>query len=101
MTRDGFRSRFEAVYGVKISARMLQDIQQAEKVRDSVMHGTGVSASDARGALRAILDYCESLRSLTLGVAGFSPFDDMRGFKGRAEPLDDRTTLLVLRGLGF
>jgi hypothetical protein len=48
-----------------------------------------------------VIEYAEALNEDIEEIAGFSPFGDLRGFKGRAEPLDNSTSRWLLKGLGF
>ena len=54
-----------------------------------------------REALVDVIEYAETLNAELKASAGFEPFGDLRGFKGRAKSLDDATSRLVLKGLGF
>jgi len=76
-------------------------MNEAEKTRDRVVHGKDVTDSELRGAIADVLEYAEKFNAEVNDTAGFRPLGNMRGFKGRAEPLDKRTTKWLMRGLGF
>lgn len=103
LTRDGFQTLYKNVMGHPFPHKALEQIQNAERIRDKVIHGKDVSDDKLRIAIIACLKYAELVNdemSSNRG-AGFKPFGDMRGFKGRGESLDVRTTKWLMRGLGF
>jgi len=65
------------------------------------MHGKSVIAVDLRKAISSIFDYAEALDSEVQKLSGVRPFGDLRGFKGRSQPLDKTTSKWLLKGLGF
>lgn len=101
LTRDGFQALFKKIFGHKMSEDTLSKIQSAEKIRDQVIHGKIVTDSDIRKAIAEVLDYAKLLNSEMEKTAGFKPFGDLRGFKGRGEPLDKSTTKWLLKGMEF
>jgi hypothetical protein len=101
MRRHEFREAFSTVFGRPVQKSIVTDWGKAEKVRDRVMHGKYVPEADKRMAVVAVLDYAEAFNSFVGRTAGFRPFGDLRGFKGRAEPLDKSTTRWLLKGMGF
>lgn len=66
-----------------------------------MVHGKAVTDTELRSAIADVLDYAVLFNADVDAAAGFKPFGDMRGFKGRADSLDKRTTKWVMRGLGF
>lgn len=100
-TRESFLLLYRNVFGHQAAAETVAKIKHAEDVRDRVIHGKRVSSRDMRRALVDVIDYAEALNSDIREIAGFEPFGDLRGFKGRAEPLDTSTTRWLLKGLGF
>lgn len=76
-------------------------LKRAEGIRDRCVHGKSVSPAQARQAVLDVLNYAEGFNAHLKGIAGFEPFGDMRGYKGRLEPLDKSTTKWLLRGMGF
>jgi hypothetical protein len=98
MSREDFRSMFRTVFSARLPD---EGLVEAEKIRDRVLHGTAVSASDHRLAAVRLLDYADELSGTVTKHGGASPFGDLRGFKGRATALEKSTSRLVLKGLGF
>jgi len=101
LTRDGFKVLFKNVMGKELKATTADAICEAEKIRDRVVHGKDVTENELRTAIADVLTYAEAFDAQVHSIAGFRPLGDMRGFKGRAEPLDKRTTKWLMRGLGF
>ncbi|AXT47696.1 hypothetical protein [Chromobacterium rhizoryzae] len=101
LTRDGFKAIYKNVFGHAISEATSDKLKEAEKSRDKVIHGKSVTDNDLREAIADVLEYAELFNSEVNSVAGFKPFADMRGFKGKADSLDIRTTKWLMRGLGF
>lgn len=101
MIREQFRNLFKAVFGQTLPKEIVDKIQNAEKIRDRVMHGKIVGQQDQRGAIANILFYAEALNGFIYNIAKFKPFGKLQGYKGRGKPLDAKTSRLVLKGLGF
>jgi len=101
ITRDSLLELFETVFGKPVSATITNHLKFAEKTRDQVVHGKNVSDADLRKAIVEIIDYAKSFDTFVDGIANFKPFGDLRGFKGRATPLEKSTTRWLLKGLGF
>ena len=101
LTPDGFKEIYKNVFGHAITSATSDKLKEAEKVRDKVIHGKSVTDNDLREAIADVLEYAELFNEEVNSVAGFKPFADMRGFKGRADSLDKRTTKWLMRGLGF
>jgi len=101
LTRDSFLNMYKNVFGRALSAATVAKIKDAEKIRDRVIHGKDVSDRDLRKALVDVIDYAEALNIEVRQIGGFEPFGHLRGFKGRAKPLDESTTRWLLKGMGF
>lgn len=101
LTRDGFLKLYETVFGKAVPQATLKLVKKAEKIRDKVIHGKTVSDSDVRESLVDVIAYAESLNEELYTVAGFEPFGNLRGFKGRGASLDNTTSRWLLKGLGF
>lgn len=101
LTRDGFRDIYKNVFGAPLPKLTSEKLKEAEKIRDRVVHGKSVPDADLREAIADCLQYGVLLNTDVVAVAGFKPVGDMRGFKGRADSLDARTTKWIMRGLGF
>ena len=100
-TREGFIEKYKNIYGVGIPSVILNKIKIAEGIRDRILHGKSVKDSKKRQAIVDALDYSEALNEHVYSRAGFKPFGDLRGYKGRGRPLDRNTTRWVLKGMGF
>lgn len=101
LTRDGFRDLFKNVFGKPLKESTTEMILEAEKIRDKVIHGKEVTQNELRQAIADVLAYAEEFNNEVCALGDFRPLGDMRGFKGRAEALDKRTTKWLMRGLGF
>lgn len=101
LKRDTFPVLFENVFGKHLKGSIIGKIEGAEKIRNKVIHGKSVSPAEMRTAIVDILEYAECLNRFVCEIAGFKPFDDLRGFKGRGQPLDAKTTRWLMKGLGF
>lgn len=101
LTRDGFIDLYKNVFGHELAKATLLKIKAAEKIRDRVIHGKDVSDAAMREAIVDVLEYAEALNADLDAAAGFKPFGNLRGFKGRAQPLDKSTSRWLLKGLGF
>jgi hypothetical protein len=101
LTREGFLKLYSTVFGKSVPDATLKLVKKAEKIRDKVIHGKKVSDSDVRESLVDVIAYAESLNKELNAVAGFEPFGDLRGFKGRGVSLDNTTSRWLLKGLGF
>ena len=101
LTRVGFKDIYKNVFGHPLNEITSIKLKEAEKTRDKVIHGKSVNDNELRVAIADVLEYAELLNQEVNLIAGFKPFSDMRGFKGRAESLDKRTTKWVMKGMGF
>jgi hypothetical protein len=101
LTRDGFLLLYNNVFGHAMSAGTSAKITQAEKIRDRVIHGKHVGDPEMRQAVLDVIEYAEALNGDLKATAGFEPFGDLRGFKGRGQSLEKSTTRWLLKGLGF
>jgi hypothetical protein len=101
MSRGRFRELFKVVFDQPLPDAVQSKLTAAEKIRDKVAHGKVLSAPDARQCLADAFTFAESFSDFVQGVAGFRPFGQLKGFKGRAESLSKETTRWVLRGMGI
>jgi hypothetical protein len=101
LTREGFKDIYKNVFGNALKEGIANKLKDAEKARDKVIHGKSVTDDELREAIADVLEYAEAFNVEVNTVAGFKPFADMRGLKGRAESLDKRTTKWLMKGLGF
>ena len=101
MSRGDFKQKFEAVFGKPIPEKIGKLLETAEATRDRVMHGKSTTEKEKRQALVDVLQYAREFNELVVSLASFRPFGELRGFKGRAKPLDKSTTRWLLKGMGF
>jgi hypothetical protein len=101
LTRDRFLEIYERVFGERLPDAISGKLKQAEKIRDKVVHGKIVSDPEMREAIHDVLEYAILMNDHLESKAGFKPFGDLRGFKGRGTPLEKSTTRWVLKGMGF
>lgn len=101
LTRDGFKDIYKNVFGKQLDKNTTDKLKDAETIRDKVVHGKIVTDNELREAIADVLEYAEAFNAEVSEIAGFKPFGDMRGFKGRADSLDKKTTKWVMRGMGF
>lgn len=99
ITRASFLTLFETIFSEPLDKNTVNKLKLAEKVRDKTVHGKGVSVSEARQAIGDVLDYAHLMNIQVDKIAGFYPFGSMKGFKGRREPLEEKTTSWLLKGL--
>lgn len=92
---------FKHVFGKPIEGSVRGSLKEAEKVRDKVMHGKRPLDINIRMAIVQVLEFAQSYNKFVNDIAGFKPFGDLRGIKGRAAALDKSTTRWVLKGMGF
>jgi len=101
LSRARFYELFKIVFGKKIPDTIRDNLEAAEDVRDKIAHGMSWNASDARVALTKVVDFATEFNTFVNNEAGFQPFGDLRGYKGRKEPLTKATTRWILRGMGI
>ena len=101
ITRAGFQDLYRTVFGGVITAPVLALIDEAEDIRDKIMHGKLVSEANKRKAAVDVLRYAKSFNDRTNTLGGIKPFGDLRGFKGRGKALDRATTRWILKGMGL
>ena len=65
------------------------------------MHGKPPSADEIRNAIARVLEYAEEINKQLQHVHKFCPYGPLNGFAGRLKKLDERTSVFVLRGMGF
>lgn len=101
MTREGFKDLYKSIFGKPIKPSVSNKLEEAEKIRDRILHGKKVSEADKKKTVIDILEYAEAFNSEINSVAGFKPFGSLKGFKGRAKSLDKSTSRWMLKGVGF
>jgi hypothetical protein len=101
MTRTRFRDLYKIVIGKSIRAAATELAKDAELIRDQILHGKPVSDGNKRKAVVSTLEYISLLNEQVYVDAKFRPCGSMKGFKGRAKPLDKKTSRWVLIGMGL
>ncbi len=101
LSRRRFRELFEIVFGQKIPNHLIEKLEKGERVRDKIAHGMTWTPAEAREGLTNVIDFTAEFNEFVAEHAGFRPFGDLRGYKGRKEPLTQDTTKWVLRGMGI
>ena len=101
MSRARFKKLFKTVFDRNIKKDLLALLEEAEKIRDKIAHGRDWKAKQARKALCDILDFAEGFNTFVYKAAGFKPFGNLKGFKGRKVPLPKKTSQWVLKGMGI
>lgn len=97
--RESYRKLYETIFGKPLNKEIISKISEAEKIRDKVMHGKDVSQEEMRKAVFRLIEYSELFNDYTFQLASFRPFGNLRGYKGRAEPLSKSTTKWLLKGM--
>jgi hypothetical protein len=101
ITRDGFVEMFATVFNRGLPTATRNLLKEAEEVRDRVMHGKTTLERDKRKAIAKVIDYACKFNESVYALAGFRPFANLRGFRGRGASLPNATTRWVLKGMGF
>ena len=101
LSRKEFLALYRAVFGKAFPEGLGKKFEKAARTRDKVVHGKKVSDSEMRQAHVDIIEYAESVNIKLQSVAGFEPFGDLRGFKGKVKSLEKGTTRWLLKGTGF
>jgi hypothetical protein len=101
LTRDGFRERFVVVFGKAVPDSTVKKLTRAESIRDRVMHGKSTTSEQKREAIALVVEYAHEFNEFVHSIAKWRPIGELRGFKGRAKPVDVSTTRWMLKGMGF
>ena len=101
MSRGRFLDLFEVVFGGRVPKQIVAKLENGEQVRDKVAHGMKWKQIEARQGLVSVIDFAKDFNDFVDSKAGFCPFGDLRGFKGRGQPLTKATTRWVLKGMGI
>ncbi|MEP7217339.1 MAG: hypothetical protein ABI876_00400 [Bacteroidota bacterium] len=101
MSREDFHAKFKTVFGEPLQSVIASKLEEAEKVRDNVLHGKNVLKPTIRKAIVDIVEFADDYNDFLYEKARFRPFGSLQGFKGRAAPLDKSTTRWLLKGIGL
>jgi len=101
LSRDKFIELFKTVFDKSIPEDLIEQLKKAETIRDRAAHGLdNWVEADARQCLVDAIDFAEEFNEFVDQQAGFRPFGNLQGFKGRGVPLPKETTRWVLKGMG-
>ncbi len=100
-TRTYFKTVFNNVLGKPIPKDALGLLENAESVRDRLIHGKGVPYKELRTGLSSALDYIAKLGGFVEGRTGKNPFGDLRGLAGKKQLLEPTTSYWVMKGIGL
>ena len=101
MSRGRFKELFKIVFGKDIPKDLLSKLEAGENVRDQIAHGKEWKGAEVRNGLVNTIDFLIEFNEYVYKLAEFKPFGSLKGFKGRAEPLEKSTTRWVLKGMGI
>jgi len=101
MSRSRFLDLYRIIFDEPIPSLITAHLAAAETVRDRVAHGKGVTDAQARFCLMEAFAFAQDFNDHVASSAGFRPFGEGRGIRGRAQPLGKETTRWVLRGMGI
>ncbi len=101
MSRGRFLELFKIVFGCRVPDDIIAKLKIGEHIRDKMAHGMKWKEAEARLGLVNVIDFAGDFNDFVDGQAGFRPFGDLRGFKGRGQPLERTTTRWVLKGMGI
>jgi hypothetical protein len=101
MTREGFIELYKTVFDCDLPKDAHTDLKSAENTRDMIMHGKGASDDKIRNAIARALEYAEEINKQLDGKHGLKPYGNLKGFAGKSQKLDKRTSRFLLKGLGF
>ena len=97
----GFRALFENVLGRKFPRSLINKLEDAQGVRNRILHGKNVEEKDFRKAVVAIIEYAEEFNQKCYDLGGFRPFGRLQGFTGAGASMDKSTSRWVLKGIGL
>ena len=103
INRPRFKIFFHKIFEQEIRGDILYRLEQADKVRNSILHGGSYSDDDVRHALSHILEYTKLFNEFVDGIKGFKPIGgDLRGvINTRSDRATETASLLALKGMGF
>ena len=103
ITRSSFVSLYKNVFELQVPENARQDFEEAERVRDAIMHGKPASDDRMRNTIARVLEYAEIINERLNQKHMFRPFvRSLRGFAGgKKKFLDRKASRFVLKGMGF
>ena len=100
-SRQEYREFFARIMGKPLPKSIAKKIEEAEDIRDHVIHGKSTSDAKMRKAVVGVIDYASEFNEFVYERAALRPFGSLKGFKGRGISLDKSTTRWILKGMGF
>jgi len=101
MTRESFLEMFKTVFNRDLPTEICNLLENAEGVRDRVIHGKRTLEQKKREAITEVIQYAEKFNEVVYAAARFRPFGNLQGFQGRGQSLSKATSRWVLKGMDF
>jgi len=101
MTRESYLEMFRTVFNRELPTEVCNLLENAEAVRDRVIHGKRTLEQKKREAIIELIQYAEKFNEVVYAAAKFRPFGNLQGLQGQGQSLSKATTRLVLKGMDF
>ena len=101
ITRESFHDMFKTVFNRDLPTETRDLLENAEGIRDRVMHGKKTLEQKKREAIVEVLQYAEKVNEIVYAAARFRPFGNLQGFHEGGQSLSKATTRWVLKGMDF
>ena len=102
MDREKFRKFFETVFDKKFPKRLIERVDNIQKIRNKIFHGKdNFSDAQVRREIVNIMNYAKEFNQDMKRISGFEPFGKLRGVPGKSKPHNKDTSRLLLKGMGF
>ncbi len=101
MTRESFLELFKTVFNLEVPTAIRILLENAEEVRDRVIHGKRTPEHEKREAIMEVIQYAENFNEIVYAAAKFRPFANLKGFHGDGQSLSKAATRWVLKGMDF
>ncbi len=101
LTRETFLEMFKTVFNLEVPTAICNLLENAEGVRDRVIHGKKAPEQEKREAIVEVIQYAEKFNEIVYAAAKFRPFGNLKGFQGDGQSLSKAATRWVLKGMDF
>ena len=101
VTRESFLEMFKTVFNLDLPTAICNLLENAEGVRDRVVHGRKILEHEKREAIMEVIQYAEKFNEIVYAAARFRPFGNLKGFHGDGQSLSKAATRWVLKGMEF
>ena len=101
MTRESYLEIFKTVFNRDLPTEVYKHLENAEGVRDRVIHGKRTLEQTKCEAIIELIQYAEKFNEIVYTAAKFRPFGNLQGLLGQGQSLSKATTRLVLKGMDF